>query len=141
MFIVQFEMDSFMGEPTQAEQGPGFTLHGVEHGKVPLENINVQVRLFACQAVDEPAKRFLIRRLSPAQTNAAVNIPANDVDRLAGSFAGIGKRIEIGFPVNQECNSLSVCNFPAVVIFPEKHQTQLSLQTLKLWFSGRFVSH
>ena len=100
MFIVQFEMNSFMGQPTQAEQGPGLTLHRVEHGKVPFQDIDVQVRLIACQPVDKFAESFLTCRLPPAQANAAVDIPADNIDYLAGRLAGIGKRFEIGFANN-----------------------------------------
>ena len=116
MACIHFEFESFMGTPTELEDRQGLAVQRVKHGEVPIEHIDMQIRMLFCQIVEKVAKRRLILPVA-AQPDAAVYVPADNKDAVAGFFQGIRQGTEIGGSIDQHCGPVGPADAPAVPPF------------------------
>jgi len=84
MVTVHVKMDAPMGSPTELENRQQLTIQRIDHGKIPHENIDMQIRGASCFTIQEIAELCpgTLFNGGTQERYPAVDIPAGYEDQL-----------------------------------------------------------
>jgi hypothetical protein len=119
MIPIQAEMHPPVGPQPQLQHRQWFAFEREEHGKVPIEEIDVQAWTLGYQGIQERTK-FSWRRTPDVlwgETDAAIDVPTNNENRFLGLLGCCHKGSEIRRAIDQERRPPSSGYAPAIPSF------------------------
>lgn len=121
MATVQVKVDPAMGFPPQVQNGQPFPLPDEQHGKIPSENVGVELTSagrFFIQQLAQPSV-FKSRVRTALQEKPAVDVPRRNVDRPCRALDGLREGVEVGRRVYQKREFVGLGYAPTCISFSQ----------------------
>ena len=122
--VVVAKADPAVRLPRQAIQRRPLAVEPEDHGKVPDQDVDLQLAAAAHQVVEKVAElQLAVLAVRAQQARAAVEIPAGDQDRALRVARGLDERLEVRVRVDQDARPRGVLDAPAITT--DREQTRV----------------
>ena len=147
MLAVEPELEPAVRLPVELEHGQPLALERIHHREIPRQRVRAQTAARCRHCVQEVAERLrkAVVRAFGDEPQPAVDVPADDEDRMARGGDRPAHRAEIRIGVDQHGQPMRTLDAPAVAPGDEQRCeariVALRLRTRGCVDNGRWVAH